>query len=256
MELVLDKMLRSAGRQKYNIILPVMAMLLLVSSPALATDPVFGRMETDAGDILLVFYPELAPHHVDNFVHFARTGFYEGTVFHRIIPGFMIQGGDPNSKDADPRNDGTGSPMLADILDAESAAVVENINAMLAERGYAPVNVPVNLKAEFSRKVSHDRGVLSMARSNDPDSAGSQFFICHANAAQLDGSYTVFGYAVTGLDVVDIIATAEKNPAAGRDYPAIPVHIKKITIFEGTGDLTADEKTAWDALPAEKKSVQ
>jgi cyclophilin family peptidyl-prolyl cis-trans isomerase len=112
------------------------------------------------------------------------------------------------------------------------------------------------LKAEFSTSARHERGTLSMARSNTPDSAGSQFFICHAEAAQLNGSYTIFGYAVTGHDVVDKIVTGEKNPSAGRDYPAIPVHITKITVFEGIGDLTNEEKTAWDALPAGKKIVQ
>ncbi len=248
-----DRLPRQTGRL---VLLPLLALLLLVTSAAMSAEPLFGRMETEAGDILLVFYPELAPHHVDNFAHFARTGFYEGTIFHRIIPGFMIQGGDPNSKDADPRNDGQGSPMLSDILDEETSAMVDKINEMLDERGYAPLNAPVNLKAEFSRKVSHERGVLSMARSNSPDSAGSQFFICHAEAPQLDGNYTVFGLAVTGLDVVDTIVMGEKNPAAGRDYPAVPVHINKITMFEGTSDLTADEKSAWDALPAEKKSVK
>jgi len=256
MEMKITQVTDFLRRQSKTILLPVLALLLLANAPAQSAEPVFGRMETDAGNILLVFYPELAPHHVDNFVHFASTGFYEGTVFHRIIPGFMIQGGDPNSKDADPRNDGIGSPMLSDILDEDTSAIVEKINTKLAERGYAPINVPVNLKAEFSRKVSHERGVLSMARSQQKDSAGSQFFICHALASQLDGNYTVFGYAVTGLDVVDTIATAEKNPGAGRDYPAIPVHINKISVFEGTGDLTDEEKTAWDALPAEKKSVQ
>lgn len=256
MDLKITKSGRCFGPQVRSMVFAVVAMLLLITAPSLAADPVFARMETDAGNILLVFYPELAPNHVNNFVHFAKTGFYNGTVFHRIIPGFMIQGGDPNSKDADPRNDGQGSPMLSDILDDDAAATVEKVNELLAAKGYAPINAPVNLKAEFSRKATHDRGVLSMARANDPDSAGSQFFICHAAATQLDGQYTIFGCAVTGLDVVDKIATAEKNPAAGRDYPAIPVHIKKIDVFEGTGSLNDAEKTAWDALPAEKKSVQ
>ncbi len=211
-------------------------------------------MDTDAGSILLVFYTELAPHHVDNFVHFSKTGFYEGTQFHRIIPGFMIQGGDPNSKDADPRNNGMGGPTLADVLTIEESKLIDEVNRMLEDKGYAGLTGSANLKAEFSQTVKHVTGTLSMARSQNVDSAGSQFFICVAETPQLDGKYTVFGQVVKGQEVADTIVNAEKNPAAGQDAPAIPVSITRITIIEGTGDLTADEKAAWDALPADLKT--
>ena len=141
-------------------------------------------IHTDFGDIVLKFFPEEAPNHVENFVELARKGFYDGTTFHRVIPGFMIQGGDPNSRDADRMRHGTGGP------------------------GYA-------LKAEFNKRP-HKRGTLSMARSQNPDSAGSQFFICVADAPYLDGQYTVFGEVVEGMDVVDAIVSQERD---ARDNP-------------------------------------
>ncbi len=148
-------------------------------------------IETSLGKIELKFYPEVAPNHVDNFITLARQGFYDGTVFHRVIPGFMIQGGDPESKSPDRRRHGTGGP------------------------GY-------RLKAEFS-KMKHKRGVLSMARSAHPDSAGSQFFICVADTPWLDGQYTVFGEVVSGLDVVDRIVS---QPRDKRDNPIERVEMK------------------------------
>ncbi len=120
-----------------------------------------GVIETKFGRILLRFYADKAPKHVDNFKQLARKEFYNGTKFHRIKPGFMIQGGDPNSKDSDPSNDGMGGP------------------------GYT-------VDAEFS-ELTHERGILSMARSQDPNSAGSQFFIVVAPSYFLDTQYTVFG---------------------------------------------------------------
>ncbi len=230
--------------------------LVLVVGVAQAAEPIFGRMDTDVGEILLVFYPELAPHHVDNFIHLSETGFYDGTKFHRIIAGFMIQGGDPNSKDSDPRNDGMGSPLMSDVLNADEQQLVDKVNQMLEDKGYAGLDGPANLKAEFSKTVKHTTGTLSMARSQNVDSAGSQFFICVAPTPQLDGQYTIFGHVVMGQDVAETIVTAEKNPAAGRDYPAIPVAIKHITIIRGTDDLTADEKAAWDAMPADLKNAK
>jgi len=136
-------------------------------------------IETKFGNIELAFFPEKAPNHVDNFLTLARKGFYDGTTFHRVIPGFMIQGGDPKSKDDNPRNDGTGGP------------------------GYS-------LKAEFN-DTPHRRGILSMARSRNPDSAGSQFFICVADAPHLNGQYTVFGKVTKGMDVVDRIVRQPRN---------------------------------------------
>lgn len=141
-------------------------------------------IETNLGKIELKFFPDVASNHVDNFITLAKKGFYDGTVFHRVIPGFMIQGGDPKSKSPNRAAHGTGGP------------------------GYS-------LKAEFSDKP-HKRGTLSMARSASPDSAGSQFFICVADAPWLDGQYTVFGEVVSGMDVVDKIV---QQPKDARDNP-------------------------------------
>jgi peptidyl-prolyl cis-trans isomerase B (cyclophilin B) len=141
-------------------------------------------IETKLGNIELKFFPDVAPNHVNNFIELAKKGFYDGTIFHRVIPGFMIQGGDPNSKDHDKSRHGMG------------------------DAGY-------KLKAEFNAK-SHKRGILSAARSGHPDSAGSQFFICVADAPHLDRQYTVFGEVVSGLDVVDKIVS---QPRDRRDNP-------------------------------------
>ncbi len=238
--------------------LKVLTLLVILMSvgAAQAAEPLFARMDTDEGPILLVFYPELAPNHVKNFTHLSRTGFYDGSKFHRIVPGFVIQGGDPNSKDADPRNDGMGGPMLSDVLGADELKALDHLNKMLSEAGYAGLDSKANLKAEFSKTAKHVTGSLSMARSQDVDSAGSQFFICVGPTPQLDGSYTIFGQVVMGQEVAATIVSAEKNTAAGRDAPAIPVSINRVTIIEGTGDLTSDEKAAWDVLPAELKNVK
>ncbi len=150
-------------------------------------------IKTDLGDMVVEFFPEAAPNHVNNFTVLARKGVYDGTTFHRVIPGFMIQGGDPNSKKADRSLHGTGGP------------------------GY-------RLKAEFNDKP-HKRGTVSMARSSHPDSAGSQFFICVADAPHLDGQYTVFGEVVEGMDAADRIAAQKRD---GRDNPvsAVPMTIE------------------------------
>ena len=138
-------------------------------------------LTTSAGEIVLEFWPDVAPGHVENFKKLANKGFYDGTAFHRVIKGFMIQGGDPNTKeDAKQHLWGTGGP------------------------GY-------QIKAEFNKK-SHTRGVLSMARSNHPDSAGSQFFICHGSPTFLDGQYTAFGKLIKGDDVLEKIATTPTVP--------------------------------------------
>ncbi|MGC2062374.1 MAG: peptidylprolyl isomerase [Thermodesulfovibrionales bacterium] len=148
-------------------------------------------IETKFGSITLKFFPEVAPNHVNNFIELAKKGFYDGTTFHRVIPGFMIQGGDPNSKDANKAKHGTGGP------------------------GHT-------VKAEFNDKP-HKRGTLSMARSASPDSAGSQFFICVADSAFLDRQYTVFGEVVSGLDIVDKIVGQPKD---SRDNPNERVEMK------------------------------
>jgi peptidyl-prolyl cis-trans isomerase B (cyclophilin B) len=148
-------------------------------------------IETKFGSIELRFFPEVAPNHVKNFIELAKKGFYDGTTFHRVIPGFMIQGGDPNSKNPDRSKHGFGGP------------------------GYT-------LKAEFNEKP-HKRGTLSMARSQDPDSAGSQFFICVANSPRLDGHYTVFGEVISGMDVGDKIVSQPRDRV---DNPLEKIEIK------------------------------
>lgn len=129
-------------------------------------------LDTKFGKIEIKFFPDVAPNHVKNFIDLAKKGFYNGTTFHRVIPGFMIQGGDPSGN-------GTGGP------------------------GYS-------VKAEFNNK-SHKRGIVSMARSANPDSAGSQFFICVADSTFLDKQYTVFGEVVSGMDVADKIVSQPRN---------------------------------------------
>jgi peptidyl-prolyl cis-trans isomerase B (cyclophilin B) len=138
-------------------------------------------INTTEGEMVAEFWPDVAPKTVENFKTLAKKGFYDGTAFHRVIKGFMIQGGDPLTKDASKESVwGTGDP------------------------GY-------KIKAEFNKK-SHVRGVLSMARSNHPDSAGSQFFICHGDPKFLDGQYTTFGKLIKGDDVLEKIATAPTHP--------------------------------------------
>lgn len=148
-------------------------------------------IETKFGEIGLRFFPDAAPTHVDNFINLSKKGFYDGTIFHRVIPGFMIQGGDPNSRDPNRSKHGMGGP------------------------GYT-------LKAEFNKRP-HKRGTLSMARSAHPDSAGSQFFICVADAPSLDGQYTVFGEVTSGMDVVDKIVS---QPRDRNDNPLDRIEMK------------------------------
>jgi peptidyl-prolyl cis-trans isomerase B (cyclophilin B) len=150
----------------------------------------------DFGEIRIEFLPEVAPNHVENFKKLARDGFYNGTRFHRVIPGFMIQGGDPNTKNDNPRDDGMGGP------------------------GY-------NIDAEFS-DLPHVRGVVSMARSQDINSGGSQFFIVSKDASHLDGQYTIFGKVVSGMDVVDQIS--QKPSITGTSTPQEPVIIEDVRI--------------------------
>ncbi|MCP9450393.1 MAG: peptidylprolyl isomerase [Nitrospira sp.] len=152
---------------------------------------------TPVGEIVLRFFPDVAPGHVSNFLKLAKEGFYNGTTFHRVIPGFMIQGGDPNSKKSDRSLHGMGGP------------------------GYT-------IKAEFNSKP-HKRGIVSMARSNDPDSAGSQFFICVADSNFLDWQYTVFGEVVSGMDVVDKVVNMKRD---GRDNPLERAEMT-VTVQEG-----------------------
>jgi cyclophilin family peptidyl-prolyl cis-trans isomerase len=152
-------------------------------------------LKTSLGTIVFRFYEKDAPKHVANFRKLAGSGFYDGTTFHRVIPGFMIQGGDPNSKDADRSNDGMGG---------------------------SGTNVP----AEFNAN-KHLRGTVSMARAQDPNSASCQFFICVKPTPFLDGQYSVFGQVVEGMDVVDKIVSV---PRDARDNPIDKVVMEKVTI--------------------------
>ncbi len=161
--------------------------------PPMTIDPnksYTATVDTTEGTITVQLYPKDAPGHVNSFVFLAREGFYDGVIFHRVIPGFMIQGGDPTGT-------GTGGP------------------------GY-------KLKAEFNAR-KHKRGVLSAARTADPDSAGSQFFLMHADSPHLDNQYTAFGEVTSGIEVVDKIAKAPKDR---NDRPNNPTKITGIKIEE------------------------
>ena len=153
------------------------------------------NIETNHGNISFDLLPELAPETVRNFEKLARDGFYDGTLFHRVIPGFMIQGGDPNTKTDNKGSWGMGGP------------------------GY-------NINAEFSSR-SHLRGIVSMARSSDPNSAGSQFFIVTSDSVFLDREYTVFGQIKEGIDVADKIVNVQKD---GNDCPIEKVQMIKVSL--------------------------
>lgn len=160
----------------------------------MAQNPIVTIEMEDGGKIVAELYPEVAPITVNNFISLAGKGFYDGLIFHRVISGFMIQGGDPKGV-------GIGGP------------------------GYC-------IKGEFSANgvkndLSHKRGVLSMARAQAMDSAGSQFFIMHADAPHLDGQYAAFGHVVSGIEVVDEIAAV---PTDWNDKPKTPVKIRTIEI--------------------------
>jgi len=153
-------------------------------------------LETNLGQIKFQLLPELAPEHVRNFTKLAESGLYDGTLFHRVIPGFMIQGGDPNTKDPSLKSQwGMGGP------------------------GY-------NIKAEFNSR-SHLRGIVSMARSQDPDSAGSQFFIVTSDSTFLDREYTVFGQVTEGMDIADKIVNL---PRDSNDCPQQEAKMVKVSI--------------------------
>jgi len=158
-------------------------------------------IKTSEGDMVVQFWTDAAPNTVENFKKLAHQGFYDGTIFHRIVKQFMIQGGDPNSKDpANENSYGQGGP------------------------GY-------NIKAEFNDH-SHDRGVISMARSSDPDSAGSQFFICLAPVHRLDHQYTTFGKLIKGQDVLEKIGDipVTRNSTGEPSKPSKRVVIESIKI--------------------------
>jgi len=190
-----------------SILINLLAAALVVASvnaeekkPMNSTNEV-AVIKTSEGEMIAEFWPDVAPNTVENFKKLARSGFYDGTAFHRIVKGFMIQGGDPLTKDpAKESRYGTGDP------------------------GY-------KIKAEFNDR-SHERGVLSMARSSDPDSAGSQFFICLANVSRLDHQYTTFGKLIKGDDVLGKIGDAEVTMSGSgeRSKPTKRVTVESIKI--------------------------
>ena len=160
-------------------------VILVDDKKAATTKAPHAILKTKFGEMEIVFFPELAPKHVESFIKLSKSGFYNGTLFHRVIPGFMIQGGDPYTKDPSKvRMYGTGGP------------------------GYT-------LPAEFS-KVKHEKGILSAARTSDPNSAGSQFFIMADTSPHLDGQYSIFGEVIHGLEIIDKIVSQPRDP---RDNP-------------------------------------
>jgi peptidyl-prolyl cis-trans isomerase B (cyclophilin B) len=175
---------------------PVMAADATNQPAKASADPEVAVIKTSEGTMVAEFWTDAAPETIANFKKLSRTKFYDGTCFHRVIKGFMIQGGDPLTKDPSKEPSwGTGGP------------------------GY-------QIKAEFNDH-SHARGVLSMARSANPDSAGSQFFICHGNPTFLDHQYTTFGKLIKGDDVLEKIATTSTHP---QDRPDKRMEIISITI--------------------------
>ncbi|HEX7706292.1 MAG TPA: peptidylprolyl isomerase [Thermoanaerobaculia bacterium] len=160
------------------------------------------ELQTSEGEIHIRFFAGEAPGHVKNFIDLAQKGFYNGTKFHRVIPGFMVQGGDPNTISGDPSTWGTGGAGS-------------------------------NINQEFN-EISHRRGIVSMARANHPDSASSQFFIVVKDSTFLDRQYTVFGEVTKGMDVADKIVNA---PKGANDRPNNPVSITGIVIRDaGPGE--------------------
>ena len=171
-----------------NLVVILLSTLLLT---AVVSAQEIAVIETKFGKIEMEFFEDKAPGHVKNFKDLAKKGFYDGTIFHRVIPGFMIQGGDPNTKSDDRATHGMGGP------------------------GHS-------IQAEFN-DTPHKRGILSMARSQDPNSAGSQFFIVVKKSSFLDGKYTAFGKVLSGMAVADQIVNAPRDK---RDNPDERIEMK------------------------------
>ena len=194
---------------KFNFILTLgISLFFVMVSPIVnAADKTANAIiETKFGDIEIHTLPEIAPKHVENFLNLAKSGFYDGTIFHRVIPEFMVQGGDPNTREMDKSKYGQGGP------------------------GH-------KVKAEFNER-SHVRGIVSMARSNHPDSAGSQFFIVVKDSKFLDRQYTIFAEVINGMDVADKIVSQKRD---SRDNPLERIEIK-IRVLDNAGEGAASEK--------------
>ncbi len=180
--------------QKILIMFALAIVLIPLTNQSFAqSDDKLVILETSQGQIVIEFFPEDAPNHVKNFINLTESEFYDGVLFHRVIPGFMIQGGDPNTKDTDNSTWGKGGP------------------------GYS-------IDAEFN-SIKHDRGIVSMARSGHPDSAGSQFFIVHENSYHLDQQYTVFGRIVTdeSFETLDKIASVETTTTTPNNIDEVKI---------------------------------
>ena len=150
-------------------------------------------ISTNFGDMVVEFYPDLAPMHVESFIALTNEEYFNGTTFHRVIPGFVIQGGDPNSRNENRMTHGTGGRAGKFF----GIGNEEDPSTWLIPQEFNP--------------TPHVKGILSMARTNDPNSASSQFFVCHDNANFLDNNYTVFGKVIDGLDIIDMIANVAKD---------------------------------------------
>lgn len=191
------------------VLVGVAALSMITTSTANASgtpNPVVTMDMGELGTIEIELYPQIAPNTVNNFISLVQQGFYDGVIFHRVIPGFMIQGGDPQGT-------GTGGP------------------------GY-------RIKGEFSQngfknELKHDRGVISMARTSIPDSAGSQFFIMVAQASHLDGAYAAFGRVVRGMDLADQIVSVQRNRM---DKPLEDQRVEKVTVETFGVEYPAPEK--------------
>jgi cyclophilin family peptidyl-prolyl cis-trans isomerase len=187
-------------------ILTAAVLLFSISPVTLASEPEQKvTISTTHGVITVELFKDVAPKHAKSFRLHAEAGYFDGTTFHRVIPGFMIQGGDPNSKDEDRSKHGTGGHA------AKFYGIGDKNNS-------STWTIP----AEFS-KISHERGVLSMARAQDLNSAGSQFFIAHKDSPFLDSQYTVFGRVIEGMEVVDTIIS---QPRDTRDNPNKRIEMK------------------------------
>jgi len=187
------------------ILTPMIAPTLVQDVPKVGDE--VAVLETGKGQIVVMFLPDVAPNHVNNFKSLAKEGFYDGTRFHRCIANFMIQGGDPNS---------------ADLGKSSLWGQGGKLNADGSRR---------TVNAEFNA-TKHKRGVLSMARSSDPNSAGSQFFIMVADAPHLDGKYSAFGQVVTGMEVVDqIVVTGDPNDN-GKVIPSAAIVLKSVKVVK------------------------
>lgn len=185
----------------------VLLILLLVGVYMLNKDSKekVAVISTKFGEMVIEFYPDVAPMHVESFITLAEENYFDGTTFHRVIPGFVIQGGDPNSKLENRAIHGTGGRAgkffgIGDKDDSSTWLIPQEFN-----------------------DIPHEKGILSMARTNDPNSASSQFFICHDNASFLDNNYTVFGKVIKGLEVIDLIVNVEKDM---NDNPLEKVEMK------------------------------